>query len=211
MNGVPPEVESSGPRMTGQTATCPARGIHRESGPAIRMAEVFRSHLEWTGAAHGATRDVNSFSRDLEAVVRAGHPRRPVGGTRLQGRPEPARSRAAVRGVAVLVSGARLPGPGGARRGRRAGLLGRRRGPAGARRTAASGCRSSRCGRASSSTPAPTSPWRGTSSRRLTSRCFVANSVTSRVTIEPTFQNPVTTRDQAVGCGRYVQGVPGPA
>jgi organic hydroperoxide reductase OsmC/OhrA len=36
------------------------------------MAEVFRSHLEWTGAAHGATRDVNSFSRDLEVSFESG-------------------------------------------------------------------------------------------------------------------------------------------
>jgi organic hydroperoxide reductase OsmC/OhrA len=35
------------------------------------MADVFTSHLEWTGAAKGPTRDVATFSRDLELLVGA--------------------------------------------------------------------------------------------------------------------------------------------
>ena len=31
------------------------------------MADVFTSHLEWSGSAHGATRDPATFSRELEA------------------------------------------------------------------------------------------------------------------------------------------------
>jgi organic hydroperoxide reductase OsmC/OhrA len=35
------------------------------------MADVFISHLEWTGAAKGATRDPATFSRDLHVLVDA--------------------------------------------------------------------------------------------------------------------------------------------
>jgi organic hydroperoxide reductase OsmC/OhrA len=35
------------------------------------MADVFISHLEWTGAARGATRDPATFSRDLNVSVDA--------------------------------------------------------------------------------------------------------------------------------------------
>jgi organic hydroperoxide reductase OsmC/OhrA len=35
------------------------------------MADVFISHLEWTGAAKGATRDPATFSRDLNVSVDA--------------------------------------------------------------------------------------------------------------------------------------------
>ena len=35
------------------------------------MAEVFISHLEWTGAAKGPTRDPATFSRDLEVSMHA--------------------------------------------------------------------------------------------------------------------------------------------
>lgn len=31
------------------------------------MADIFTSHLEWSGSAHGATRDPAVFSRELEA------------------------------------------------------------------------------------------------------------------------------------------------
>jgi organic hydroperoxide reductase OsmC/OhrA len=33
------------------------------------MADVFQSHLEWSGAAKGATRDPATFSRDLEVTI----------------------------------------------------------------------------------------------------------------------------------------------
>lgn len=33
------------------------------------MADVFQSHLEWSGAANGATRDPATFSRDLEVTI----------------------------------------------------------------------------------------------------------------------------------------------
>jgi organic hydroperoxide reductase OsmC/OhrA len=33
------------------------------------MADIFRCHLDWSGAASGATRDVASFSRNLEVTV----------------------------------------------------------------------------------------------------------------------------------------------
>src|ERR687897_1764682 len=33
------------------------------------MADVFLSHLEWSGAAKGATRDPATFSRDLEVTI----------------------------------------------------------------------------------------------------------------------------------------------
>jgi organic hydroperoxide reductase OsmC/OhrA len=35
------------------------------------MADVFTSHLEWTGAAQGATRDPSAFSRDLSVALDA--------------------------------------------------------------------------------------------------------------------------------------------
>jgi organic hydroperoxide reductase OsmC/OhrA len=35
------------------------------------MADVFTTHLEWTGAAHGPTRDPAAFSRDLNVSVDA--------------------------------------------------------------------------------------------------------------------------------------------
>jgi len=35
------------------------------------MADVFISHLEWTGAASGPTRDPATFSRDLNVSVHA--------------------------------------------------------------------------------------------------------------------------------------------
>src|SRR5689334_6811068 len=33
------------------------------------MADVFTSHLEWSGAAHGGTRDPATFSRDLDVTI----------------------------------------------------------------------------------------------------------------------------------------------
>lgn len=33
------------------------------------MADVFLSHLEWSGAAKGATRDPATFSRDLDVTI----------------------------------------------------------------------------------------------------------------------------------------------
>jgi organic hydroperoxide reductase OsmC/OhrA len=33
------------------------------------MADVFRSHLEWSGAAKGPTRDPATFSRDLDVSI----------------------------------------------------------------------------------------------------------------------------------------------
>ena len=33
------------------------------------MPDIFTSHLEWSGAAHGATRNPATFSRELEASV----------------------------------------------------------------------------------------------------------------------------------------------
>jgi organic hydroperoxide reductase OsmC/OhrA len=35
------------------------------------MADLFNSHLEWTGAAKGPTRDAATFSRDLTATIDA--------------------------------------------------------------------------------------------------------------------------------------------
>ena len=33
------------------------------------MADVFRSHLDWSGAAQGATRDASTYSRDLDVML----------------------------------------------------------------------------------------------------------------------------------------------
>jgi organic hydroperoxide reductase OsmC/OhrA len=35
------------------------------------MADVFKSHLEWTGVAKGTTQDPRTFSRDLEVSIDA--------------------------------------------------------------------------------------------------------------------------------------------
>ena len=76
------------------------------------MADVFISHLEWTGAAKGPTRDPATFSRDLD--VSMGATTLPISSAPgYRGDPSRADPRRAFRRVAERVSRADVSIPRG--------------------------------------------------------------------------------------------------